>query len=198
MKYLIFLLILISGCSITGETILETQLEGPFIVTNVVDGDTVDLNNTERIRLSGINTPETGECYYQEAKDKLKELVLNKEVFLEKDISNKGNYGRLLRYIHIEKEIANDILVIEGYAKVYDKYKSDTKRYSQLKKLEALAIQNNLGVWSCKDPKENCLFVSSKNSEKYHTTNCKYSKRIKQENLICHKKTPINKEFSNC
>ena len=110
MKYLILLtLLLISGCSITGSTVLK--LEGPYTVTKVVDGDTLDLNNGDRIRFSGINTPETGECYYQEAKDKLATLVLNKEVFLEKDKSDTGKYGRKLRYVYINNQSVNFILV---------------------------------------------------------------------------------------
>ena len=64
---LIFLLFLLSGCS-------SYAMEGPYTVTYVVDGDTLDVY--ERVRLSGINTPETDECYYQEAKDRLTELTL--------------------------------------------------------------------------------------------------------------------------
>jgi len=33
-------------------------------VTSVVDGDTVDVSNGERIRIIGIDTPERGECGY--------------------------------------------------------------------------------------------------------------------------------------
>ena len=138
MKYLILLLILISGCS---------SIEGPFLVENVVDGDTLDVH--ERVRLSGINTPERGECYYKEATERLEELVLGKEVFLERDRSNRGNYGRLLRYIYVDDILVNKVLVEEGYAKVYDKYKDDTKRYKELKLSESIAKANNLGVWNC-------------------------------------------------
>ena len=51
-------------------------IEGPFIVTRVIDGDTIEINNSYKIRLSGINTPEIGECYYQEAKEFLSKLTL--------------------------------------------------------------------------------------------------------------------------
>lgn len=188
---LIFLaLVLISACTPTGQIIKEEPLilEGPYLVTAVVDGDTLDINNSERIRLSGINTPETGECYYQEAKNKLKELTYNKEVYLEKDRSNKDKYDRLLRYIYLnESYLVNEILVQNGYARVYDKYSYDTKRYDQLKEVEAKAIEKGIGIWSCKDPKENCLYVGSKNSDKYYPPDCKWAKRIKPENLICFK-----------
>ena len=193
---LIFLLVilLINGC-ITGNTVKE----GPFLVVNVIDGDTLDLDNGERIRLSGINTPETGECYYSEAKSKLRELALNKEVFLEKDRTNIDKYGRKLRYVYSDVFV-NGVLVSEGYAKVYDKYKDDTKKYSELKKLEKNAVENNLGVWRCVDNKENCLFVGSLNSDKYHTPDCKYAKKIKVENLICFNslEETEGREFSGC
>ena len=188
MRKILFLvlIIIISGCTTGSATYDELVLDGPFTVTYVVDGDTLDVGE-ERIRLSGINTPETGECYYQEAKDKLTELTLNQTVYLEKDLSDKGKYGRLLRYIYAEQEIlVNELLVEEGFAKVYDKYSYDTKRYSQLKQAEEQAIQRGLGVWSCKDPKEGCLYVGSKNSDKYYPPTCKYAKRIKTENLNCY------------
>ena len=193
---LILLLIFISGCT-TGSFILKEK-EGPFKVTNVVDGDTLDLNNSKRVRLSGINTPETGECYYQEATEKLEELVLNKEVFLEKDISDTGKYGRLLRYIYINDLLVNSLLVEGGYAKVYDKYKDDTKRYEELKQAESIAKSKNLGVWSCIDPKKDCLYVASKNSNIYHKPDCKWAKRIKPENLICFKSIEEVKDLNPC
>lgn len=122
---LILLLILISGCT-TGNVIVENKLvlEGPFNVTKVVDGDTLEIETGERVRFSGINTPETGECFYQEAKDKLKEIVLGKEVFLEKDITDQDKYKRKLRYVYLDEEnLVNEILVSDGFAKVYDKNK---------------------------------------------------------------------------
>ncbi|MAG20467.1 hypothetical protein CL618_03480 [archaeon] len=183
MKKLLFLLLLfISGC-FTSNIVLE----GPFTVVKVTDGDTLDITNQETIRLSGINTPETGECYYQEAKDALTELTLDKDIFLEKDKTNRGKYGRLLRYIYINDLLINSYLVENGYARVYDKYAYDTKRYEELKEKEKIAISKNLGVWSCDNKIKDCLFVASKNSDKLHKPDSKYIKRIKPENLLCFK-----------
>ena len=162
------------------------NLEGPFLVIRIIDGDTIIINTSERIRLSGIDTPETGECYYQEAKQFLSSLTLNKEIYLERDITNKDVYGRFLRYIYIQDDLINSILVEEGYAKVYDKYANDTRRYLQLKRIEDSAVSNNLGVWTCQDKKEKCLYVGSKNTKRYYPPDCKYPKRIKPENLVCY------------
>jgi len=145
---LVLILILISGCS-TGNVVKEPVLEGPFIVTYIVDGDTADLDNGERIRFSGINTPEKGECYYQEAKDRLAELILNKEVYLERDKTNRGNYGRLLRYVYVNNILVNKVMVREGYADAYDKYAYDTKRFDELDAAEQIAKAEKLGRWNC-------------------------------------------------
>lgn len=200
--WFLVLLIVLCGC-VSGSVVkdvYEPELEGPFLVSNVVDGDTLDLEDGRRVRLSGINTPETGECYYQEAKDKLEEIVLEKYVYLESDISDVGKYGRLLRYVHFEGNNVNSFLVMEGYAKVYDKYKDDTRRYDELKSVESIAISRGLGVWSCVDLKAGCLYVGSKNSEKYHTPECRYAKKIKGENLVCYESEEdvVGLEFSGC
>jgi len=177
-KLIILLIILLAGCT--------DKLEGPYKVIKVIDGDTIDLNNSRRIRFSGINTPETGECYYQEAKDKLESLILDKDVFLEKDRSDSGKYGRLLRYVYLENILVNSFLVENGYARVFDKYAHDTKKYDELKILESKAKNNNFGIWSCSDDEIECLYVGSKNSRTYHEPDCRWAKKIKQENLVCY------------
>ena len=121
MKFYVLLLLFLTSCT------PSSNLEGPFRVIDVIDGDTLKLNTSEKVRLSGINTPEKKECHYQESKDQLTKLVLMKEVYLEEDYTNKGKYGRLLRYIHTKNQDINKHLVLNGYAKVYDKYAYDTK-----------------------------------------------------------------------
>ena len=145
MKPYFLLLLLLTSCT------PSSNLDGPFRVIKVIDGDTLKLNTTEKIRLSGINTPEKKECHYQESKDKLTELTLNKEIYLEEDYTNKGKYGRLLRYIHTKDQDINNYLVLEGYARVYDKYAYDTKKYKELKELEHKARLQKVGVWACKE-----------------------------------------------
>ena len=174
--FLVFLLFL-SSCSMQ-------SLEGPYVVHSIVDGDTLDID-LGRIRLSGINAPETGECYYQEAKEKLQELVLYQDIFLEQDITPIDKYGRYLRYIYTNSTFVNGYLVAEGYARVYDKYNASTKYYEELKVLEKEAQELQKGVWACTDSFEDCLYVASKNSDIYHRPECKWAKRIKPENLIC-------------
>ena len=73
-------------------------------MTYIVDGDTIDVEiggATYRVRYIGIDTPERGDCYFDEAKDKNAELVLGQYVRLVKDVSETDRYGRLLRYVYV-------------------------------------------------------------------------------------------------
>tara|TARA_R100001463_G_scaffold22718_4_gene54464 strand:+ start:5096 stop:5482 length:387 start_codon:yes stop_codon:yes gene_type:complete len=102
-------------------------------VLKVVDGDTIDvlidlgfdLTKKERIRLAGIDTPESRTRNLEEKKMGLeaKEYLQNKldncknlRVKTEKD----GKYGRMLGWLHGNDENINNIMVTEGYAWEYD------------------------------------------------------------------------------
>lgn len=125
MKKIILLLILllfVSGCTeIQKERILQQSL-----VIEVIDGDTIKTQN-ETIRLLDINTPEKGEKCYEEAKERLEELVLGKEVWLERDKEDYDQYNRKLRYIFFyenknpssHESHVNLMLLREGLAKLY-------------------------------------------------------------------------------
>ena len=97
----------------------------------VVDGDTVDANINlgfditihKRIRLTGIDTPESRTRDLEEkkrglaAKNRLIELLGNGEFILES--REVGKFGRVLGTIHVGKSNINDQLVEEGHAVEY-------------------------------------------------------------------------------
>jgi len=143
----------------SGEVIgeeIETK-EEQAIVAKVIDGDTIVLENGKTLRYIGIDTPEVSqgtECFADESTEKNKELVLGKEVRLEKDVSETDRYGRLLRYVYVANTFINEILVYEGYATAAT-YPPDVK-YSQLfKEAEKDARENSKGLWGkCEESKE--------------------------------------------
>ncbi|MEM7824738.1 MAG: thermonuclease family protein, partial [Candidatus Aenigmatarchaeota archaeon] len=124
MKFNFFVLILgliflVSLSSFTGYIVLVKIPEKTFNVTKVLDGDTIEIETGEKVRLLGINAPEINEHYYQEAKDRLAELVNGKLVKLEAGREDKDIYGRLLRYVFVDDVFVNLQLLREGYATVY-------------------------------------------------------------------------------
>ncbi|WP_141333716.1 thermonuclease family protein [Paenibacillus sp. tmac-D7] len=101
------------------------QLKGkPYSVDQVkrvVDGDTFETVSNNKVRLIGVNTPESIgkiEPYGKEASEYTKKRLSNRKVFLFTDTGNTDTYGRLLRYVFVEGEriMYNELLVREGYA----------------------------------------------------------------------------------
>lgn len=131
------------------------------LVTKVVDGDTIVVNNKDAIRFIGIDTPETVDprrsvgCFGKEASNKVKELLTDKVVILQKDVSETDKYKRLLRYIFLplpngQTLFVNDYLVREGFGKVLT-YPPDVKFNEQFRQAEREAKEGNRGLWgACK------------------------------------------------
>ena len=117
---------------------------------NVVDGDTIVLNG-EKIRFSGIDTPELK----QTCMDKDQEVlcgVLAKVLLIEKIGSKtptcisegKDMYKRTLAECFVDDESLSSFLVRSGYAFAYRKY---SKKFVED---EEFAKKNKLGLWSMK------------------------------------------------
>ena len=128
------------------QIIADAQDSSATEVARVVDGDTVELSDGSKVRLVGINTPEKNERNYLEAKENMESLVLDKEIFLQKDISDTDKYGRKLRYIFTEDKFVNAEQVSAGLASSFE-YKPDTKYQFLFNCLEKEAKDAGLGIW---------------------------------------------------
>jgi micrococcal nuclease len=115
-------------------------------VTRVIDGDTIIIEGGYHVRYIGIDAPESGEFYYLEAKQINEGLVAGKNVRLERDISDKDSYGRLLRYVYIGDDFANAEIVRQGCAWAVA-YPPDVKYQIYLEAMEKEARQSKRGVW---------------------------------------------------
>ncbi|MEI8103869.1 MAG: thermonuclease family protein [Candidatus Moraniibacteriota bacterium] len=123
-------------------------------VLRVVDGDTVELENGEKVRYIGMNAPESVkpnwpvECFGHEASDYNKQLVEGKRMRLEKDVSDRDKYGRLLRFVYLEDgTLVNDTLVREGYASV-STFPPDVAKEAQFKQAQQEARDAKRGLWA--------------------------------------------------
>lgn len=122
-------------------------------VKRVIDGDTIQLENGEKVRYIGINTPEINDkrsnlsCYGEEARLQNKKLVENKEIRLIKDVSDKDKYGRLLRYVYVNNLFVNLELVKQGFAQV-STYPPDIKHQQEFILTEQKARREKIGLWN--------------------------------------------------
>jgi micrococcal nuclease len=115
-------------------------------VTRVIDGDTVVVEGGYHVRYIGIDAPESGEFYYLESKQVNEGLVAGKSVRLERDISDKDSYGRLLRYVYVGDEFVNAEMVRQGCAWAIA-YPPDIKYQVYLEAIEKEARQSRRGIW---------------------------------------------------
>lgn len=144
------------GVTPTSTSLSTTPTPSPkseiFKVTRVIDGDTIEIENGERVRYLGIDTPETVDprkpvqCFGIEASKKNKELVEGKIVRLEKDITDRDKYDRLLRYVHVGDIFINLELVKQGFAFSYT-YPPDIKYQEEILAAEQEAREANRGLW---------------------------------------------------
>ena len=134
-----------------GDAAVLTSLCGTsndVIVTKVIDGDTVVVEGGYHVRLLGMDADEKGYPCYDSAKTRLENLVLSKNVLLERDMSDADQYGRCLRYIFVGNTNINAQLVKEGLA-VARFYQPDVKYKTEITSAEIYAQQNKIGCkWS--------------------------------------------------
>ena len=114
-------------------------------VVGVSDGDTVSvlLNRRQyKIRLEGIDAPETGQDFGAKARKYLGELVQGKQVYGRRTSTDK--YGRNLCFLTVGGKRVNHEMVQNGLAWHYRQHSSDT----ELAELEADAKSQKLNIWS--------------------------------------------------
>ena len=127
-------------------------------VVHIVDGDTIDVvvaGAKVRVRYIGMDTPETHsgiEWLGPEASAANEQLVMGREVVLEKDVSETDQYGRALRYVWLHDgatwTLVNLELIREGFAAVL-RYPPDVKYIDPLfVPAEAAARAAGIGRWA--------------------------------------------------
>lgn len=169
----------------------DTSIFETAEVISITDGDTivVDINGkTEKLRFIGIDTPETHhpnkpvQHFGKEASDYTTKQLTNKTIYLQKDVSERDKYGRLLRYVWLVKPSTNEPskeeviancfnaeLVKNGYAHAYT-YPPDVKYNEIFKELETKAREKHIGLWNNENPDtENSkeIVVNEKINQRY-------------------------------
>ncbi len=130
------------------------QESGQYIVKTVIDGDTIELNNVEKLRYIGVDAPEfqsskkNAEQFAEEAFQANRKMVENRKVKLEFDVEQRDQYGRLLAYVYTEDGImVNEWLVANGYAKTVV-FPPNVRYVDRFKHLEKEAQKQKIGLWS--------------------------------------------------
>jgi micrococcal nuclease len=124
-------------------------------VTRVVDGDTLVVTGDERVRLIGVDTPETKkpgtpvQCFGRKATALTERLIDGRRVRLELDVEHRDRYGRLLAYVRRAGDglFLNAELVRRGYATALT-VPPDVRYADRFVRLAREARQAGRGLWS--------------------------------------------------
>ncbi len=119
------------------------------LCTRVIDGDTIELLDGERVRYIGMDTPEMRpvEAYAKAATEANRELVEEKMVRLVLDVEERDRYGRLLAYVYVDDTFVNAELVRRGLAQVAT-YPPNVRHEEHFLKLQRQAREAGRGLWS--------------------------------------------------
>jgi len=137
-----------------------------ILVRRVIDGDTIQLETGERVRLIGIDTPEMHESdkLYRDSQrtgqdirtiqelgrrayEFTKKLVEGKRVSLKFDVEKYDKYNRLLAYVYLKDgTLVNAEIIKQGYASLMT-FPPNVKYADLFLKLYQEARQNKRGLW---------------------------------------------------
>ncbi|MGR9072827.1 MAG: thermonuclease family protein [Gammaproteobacteria bacterium] len=125
-----------------------------YRVVKVFDGDTLLLENREKVRLLGINAPEVenrfkrGEAGGEEAKRLLEKLLAGKKVRLETDVEKKDRYGRTLAHVFTDEKIHVNLALVENGMAFVTIHPPNLKYADVLLTEERRAESKARGIWA--------------------------------------------------
>jgi micrococcal nuclease len=132
--------------------LLSTSHAEIYKVKRVIDGDTLLLINGERVRLIGVDTPETKhpqkpvQYFGREAYLFTKEMVDGKEAQFEFDRQKRDRYGRLLAYVYLlDGTFLNAEIIKQGYGFAYTRF--PFKYMEEFRRYEREARDKRKGLW---------------------------------------------------
>ena len=144
--------------SSTSESRSHSADNGAREVLRVIDGDTLVLSPNEKVRLIGVDTPETKhpkkpvQCFGLEAKEFTGKMAAGKKIRLELDQANaatghKDRYGRTLGYVYLEDGVfLNAEIIRQGYGHAYTRF--PFRYLEEFRALQRQARAVGRGLWS--------------------------------------------------
>lgn len=140
---------------VPGSAILEcmgSQKLEPAKVISVIDGDTIEVDldgKHEKVRYLMVDTPETQAKDPKPgrlAKEFNTKMVEGKTVFLARDITNRDDFGRLLRFVIVDGITVNYELIEQGFATTFIR-PPDELCSTEFAQAMLEAFQARIGIW---------------------------------------------------
>ena len=165
----------------------ECQIEESAVCTQVVDGDTIYLDNGKKVRFVGVNTPERGADGYISSKNFVQKFCLNKKVGLDiDDAKHNDKYGRTLAVVIVDGKNLNEMLLKEGLAEVM--YIPPSEFYPYNWAGESTHIPNSQHTYSNTQSDSSSgdsgSYIANSNSGKFHKSTCSWGQKTAEHNRV--------------
>lgn len=134
----------------------ESLVEGTYAVERVIDGDTLLLANRARVRLIGVDAPESVrpdhpvEPFGPEAADFTRRFIdeAGGEVRLQFDLERQDRYERFLAYVYAGDVMLNEALIRAGLATAETGFRYSASKKTLFRRAEEEAKAACRGIWS--------------------------------------------------
>jgi micrococcal nuclease len=125
------------------------------LCVRAVEGDTLELDGGERVRLIGVDTPETVDprrpvqYFGKEASAFSRRLAQGRSVRLEYDQDTRDRYGRTLAYVYLpDGTFLNAEIIRQGYGHAYTRF--PFRYQEEFLALEREARAQGRGLWAAR------------------------------------------------
>lgn len=125
-----------------------------YYVKRAVDGDTLLLDDGERVRLFGVDTPETekedtpGEPLGEEAYQFTRDFAEGKQIRMEFDRERRDQYHRILAYVYVGDRMLNEELIRAGLTRAETRFAYSPVMQKRFVAVEREAREARRGLWA--------------------------------------------------
>lgn len=170
----------------------DCHIEESGICVQVVDGDTVYLDNGDKVRLVGVNTPERGVEGYITSKNFVQKLCLNKKVGIDiDDRKHSDKYGRILGVLIVGGRNVNEMLLKEGLAEIMYMPPSEFHPFDWANENTPVSHYHSSSSSSHKptstqstSSSDSASYVGNANSGKFHVASCQSVSDMSEKNKV--------------
>lgn len=130
----------------------QTSSSQGTVIVGVTDGDTVRVTiegQEVKIRLYGIDAPESGQAFGKASHQTLKQITTGRKISIK--VLDRDRYGRLVALVFADGSNVNEAMVVSGYAWVYPQYCTQSF-CGEWNQHQARAQANHKGLWKEGNP----------------------------------------------
>ena len=151
--FIMMVLVLMFVLLLSSKAAQASEMPAVKQIIEVIDGNTLKVSTIEddtfTVKLKGVDAPELGQEFAQEALNYLEQLVTNKDVLVE--YSGKDRWGNRLVYVTAKNgKSINELMIKSGHGWV-DRF---FLNQSNLRELQVTAQSKNSGLWNAEEPME--------------------------------------------